>query len=115
MVGQSGGAAFVLVYLGCIALIGLPIIVAEWLIGRRGQKNPVNSMAELARKNGRSRGWALVGVGGTLAAFLILSFYSVIGGWSLAYLGEAASGSLGGLLNGLSASRVSRFLTSSTT
>ena len=97
MVGQSGGAAFVLVYLGCIALIGLPIIVAEWLIGRRGQKNPVNTMAELARKNGRGRGWALVGIGGTLAAFLILSFYSIIGGWALSYLAEAGAGTFTGI------------------
>ena len=97
MVGQSGGAAFVLVYLACIAMIGLPIIVAEWLIGRRGQKNPVNSMAELARSNGRSRLWITVGITGTLAGFLILSFYSVIGGWALAYLGDAASGSLAGI------------------
>uniref|UniRef100_A0ABX1PFC8 Transporter n=2 Tax=Aromatoleum anaerobium TaxID=182180 RepID=A0ABX1PFC8_9RHOO len=97
MVGQSGGAAFVLVYLGCIALIGLPIIIAEWLIGRRGQKNPVNTMAELAKKNGRGRGWMLVGAGGTLAAFLILSFYSVIGGWALSYLAEAGAGSFSGI------------------
>ncbi|MCB1907368.1 MAG: sodium-dependent transporter [Rhodocyclaceae bacterium] len=97
MVGQSGGAAFVLVYLACIALIGLPIIAAEWLIGRRGQKNPVNSMAELARANRRSRLWITVGITGTLAGFLILSFYSVIGGWALAYLGDAASGNLAGI------------------
>lgn len=97
MVGQSGGAAFVLVYLACIALIGLPIIIAEWLIGRRGQKNPINTMAELARKNGRSRAWVLVGAGGTLAAFLILSFYSVIGGWALAYVVEAGAGSFAGV------------------
>jgi len=112
MVGQSGGAAFVLVYLACIALIGVPIIVAEWLIGRRGQKNPVNSMADLAARNGRSRAWVLVGASGTLAAFLILSFYSVIGGWALAYLADAGSGTFSGmdkaaagnLFNGLLAS-----------
>ncbi|MCB1886129.1 MAG: sodium-dependent transporter [Rhodocyclaceae bacterium] len=97
MVGQSGGAAFVLVYLACIALIGLPIIVAEWLIGRRGQKNPVNTMADLARSQNRSPAWVAVGIAGTLAGFLILSFYSVIGGWSLAYLGDAASGTFAGI------------------
>jgi len=101
MVGQSGGAAFVLVYLACIALIGLPIglpiIVAEWLIGRRGQKNPVNTMADLARSHKRSPAWVVVGIAGTLAGFLILSFYSVIGGWSLAYLGDAASGTFAGI------------------
>ena len=97
MVGQSGGAAFVLVYLICIALIGVPILVSEWMIGRRGQKNPINTMAQLARENGRHRSWALVGGIGVLAAFLILSFYSVIGGWSLAYVRDALTGSFTGL------------------
>ncbi|MFB9145585.1 sodium-dependent transporter [Halomonas alkalicola] len=85
MVGDSGGAAFVLIYLACVALVGLPILVAEWLIGRRGQENPINAMADLARRNGRLPAWAVVGASGVLAAFLILSFYSVIGGWSLSY------------------------------
>lgn len=114
MVGQSGGAAFVMVYLICIAMIGLPIIVAEWLIGRRGQKNPINAMAELARSNKRSGAWVMVGVSGTLAAFLILSFYSVIGGWALSYLADASMGSFAGmdkdaagaLFNGMLASPV---------
>jgi len=97
MVGQSGGAAFVLVYLVCIAMIGLPILVAEWLLGRRGQENPINTMAGLAAANRKSRHWALVGVSGVAAAFLILSFYSVIGGWALAYIADAAGGSFGGL------------------
>ena len=97
MVGQSGGAAFVLVYLICIALIGVPILVAEWMIGRRGQKNPINTMAQLAREHGHHRSWALVGGVGVLAAFLILSFYSVIGGWSLAYVRDALTGSFTGM------------------
>ena len=97
MVGQSGGAAFVLVYLVCIALIGLPILVSEWLIGRRGQKNPINTMAQLAEQNGHHRSWALIGGIGILGAFLILSFYSVIGGWALAYMLDAATGAFSGL------------------
>ncbi|WP_304526501.1 sodium-dependent transporter [Halomonas sp. I5-271120] len=109
MVGESGGAAFVLVYLLCIALIGLPILTAEWLIGRRGQENPVNSMAELAKSAGRSKGWVMVGVSGVLGAFLILSFYSVIGGWSLSYTLSSVTGdftgqdadAIGGLFSGM--------------
>ncbi|WP_447554659.1 sodium-dependent transporter [Vreelandella sp. EE22] len=96
LTGESGGAAFVLVYLACVALVGLPILVAEWMIGRRGQKNPINTMAELARRHGRSRGWAVVGMSGVLAAFLILSFYSVIGGWSLNYTLGSITGSFSG-------------------
>ncbi|MCL7941477.1 sodium-dependent transporter [Halomonas sp. ATCH28] len=96
MVGDSGGAAFVLIYLACVALVGLPILVAEWLIGRRGQENPINSMVDLARKNGRLPAWALVGASGVLAAFLILSFYSVIGGWSLSYTLGSVTGAFSG-------------------
>ncbi|MCE8018675.1 sodium-dependent transporter [Halomonas sp. MCCC 1A11036] len=96
MVGDSGGAAFVLVYLACVAVVGLPILVAEWLIGRRGQKNPINAMAELAKANGQPKAWALIGVSGVLAAFLILSFYSVIGGWSLSYTLNSVTGTFTG-------------------
>ncbi|EWG99053.1 hypothetical protein Q427_27120 [Halomonas sp. BC04] len=96
MVGESGGAAFVLVYLACVAVIGLPILVAEWMIGRRGQNNPINAMLKLASSNGQTRAWALVGVSGVLAAFLILSFYSVIGGWSLYYTLNSVTGTFTG-------------------
>lgn len=103
MTGESGGAAFVLVYLACVALVGLPILVAEWMIGRRGQKNPINTMADLAKQNGKSPAWALIGASGVLAAFLILSFYSVIGGWSLNY----TLGSIIGTFNGQDADSIS--------
>lgn len=96
LTGDSGGAAFVLVYLICIALIGVPILVSEWLIGRRGQSNPVNSLSKLARENGRSQGWMIVGISGVLGAFLILSFYSVIGGWSLSYTLSSLTGEFSG-------------------
>ncbi|WP_048308753.1 sodium-dependent transporter, partial [Halomonas sp. PR-M31] len=109
MVGESGGAAFVLVYLICIALVGLPILVAEWLLGRRGQKNPINTMADMARQEGRSQAWTVVGISGVLGAFIILSFYSVIGGWSLSYTLSSVTGdfsgqnadAIGELFNGL--------------
>lgn len=96
LVGDSGGAAFVLVYLACVALVGLPILVAEWMIGRRGQANPINSMLKVSRDNKRSPLWAVVGASGILAAFLILSFYSVIGGWSLNYTLESVTGTFSG-------------------
>ncbi|MDR5899323.1 sodium-dependent transporter [Halomonas vilamensis] len=96
LVGESGGAAFVLVYLACVALVGVPILISEWMIGRRGQKNPIDSMAELAEKSGKTKAWALVGFSGMLAGFLILSFYSVIGGWSLNYTLNAVTGVFSG-------------------
>lgn len=100
MVGESGGSAFVLAYLICIALIGFPILVAEWMIGRRGQKNPMDSFSDVAASEGSSRSWAIVGVVGILAAFFILSFYSVIGGWALNYMTQLGMGNFKGLDSG---------------
>ena len=95
--GENGGGAFVLVYLLCIALIGIPIMMAEILLGRRGRQSPMNTMALLAREAGASPAWKLLGVMGVIAGFLILSFYSVIAGWALAYIERAASGVFTGL------------------
>nr|VFK15667.1 MAG: neurotransmitter:Na+ symporter, NSS family [Candidatus Kentron sp. LPFa]VFK31304.1 MAG: neurotransmitter:Na+ symporter, NSS family [Candidatus Kentron sp. LPFa] len=94
--GENGGGAFVLVYLVCIALIGLPIMMAEVLIGRRGQQSPIYSMRAVARAEGASSAWQVIGWSGVVAGFIILSFYSVIAGWSLAYIFEAASGAFVG-------------------
>ncbi len=96
MIGQSGGSAFVFTYLICIALIGFPILVAEWMIGRRGQSNPILSMSRVAEQNNRSQLWSIVGLSGVLGAFLILAFYSVIGGWSINYIVKVGSGAFAG-------------------
>ncbi len=90
--GENGGGAFVLVYLFCIALIGVPIMMAEILIGRRGRQSPINTMHTLAIESGHKPAWMYLGVMGVLAGFFILSYYSVIAGWSLEYLIKAASG-----------------------
>ncbi|MDT8383182.1 MAG: sodium-dependent transporter [Gammaproteobacteria bacterium] len=90
--GENGGGAFVLVYLLCIAAIGIPIMMSEVLLGRRGRRSPINTMRELAREEGRSPAWSLLGWSGVLAGFLILSYYSVIAGWALAYVLNSASG-----------------------
>ncbi|HKK23116.1 MAG TPA: sodium-dependent transporter [Pseudohaliea sp.] len=94
--GENGGGAFVIVYLACIALIGLPILMAEVLIGRRGGHSPARSMALLARGEGRSGAWVLVGWSGMIASFVILSFYSIIAGWAVSYVVHAASGDFTG-------------------
>jgi NSS family neurotransmitter:Na+ symporter len=94
--GENGGGAFVLVYLLCIALIGIPIMMAEIMLGRRGRQSPINTMRTLAIESGHDPAWKLLGFMGVLAGFLILSYYSVIAGWSLEYLLKAASGNFSG-------------------
>src|SRR5690606_20597144 len=96
MAGVSGGGAFVLVYFLCAALVALPMMIAELMIGRRGRLSPPRSMARLAAEEGRSRHWKKVGWIGVLAAFLILSFYSVIGGWAIAYVPKFIAGTFRG-------------------
>jgi NSS family neurotransmitter:Na+ symporter len=90
--GQNGGGAFVLVYLACVLIIGMPVMISEILIGRRGRRNPVATMALLGAEEGKSRHWQWVGGMGVLAGILILSFYSVIGGWTLAYVFKSGMG-----------------------
>ena len=80
--GENGGGIFVLIYLFCIALVGLPIMMAEITIGRSTQKSPVGAFIELA---GEESNWKLVGFLGVAAGFIILSYYSVVAGWALNY------------------------------
>lgn len=86
MTGVYGGGAFVVMYLFCIALVGVPIMLAETMIGRRGRQSPVNAMKSLAIEAGASKHWSLAALMGMVAALLILSFYSVVAGWSLDYI-----------------------------
>ncbi|MBS3804483.1 MAG: sodium-dependent transporter [Oleiphilaceae bacterium] len=95
--GENGGGAFVLVYLACIALIGIPVLIAETMIGRRGGRSPIGTMRHLTASEGTSRGWRAIGWNGVIASFLVLSFYSVIGGWSLVYIGKTAFGAFTGV------------------
>ena len=80
--GENGGGAFVLVYLICIVLVGLPIMIAEIIIGRWAQKSPVGAIETVSGKGSK---WRIVGFMGVIAGFLILSFYSVVAGWTLNY------------------------------
>ncbi len=89
--GENGGAAFVLIYLACAFGIGIPILMAELLIGRRGQASPPNAMANVAAENGSSRQWQWVGGMGLLAAYTIEIVYAVIVGWVLWYLFKAVT------------------------
>lgn len=97
--GENGGGAFVIVYLFCIALVGIPIMMAEIMLGRRGRQSPINTMATLSQEEGANKAWSLIGWSGVIAGFFILSYYSVIAGWALAYVVRAGAG----VFNGLSA------------
>lgn len=95
--GSNGGGAFVLIYLACILLVGVPVMMAEVLIGRYGRKSPVNSMRDAVTQSGADKRWTYVGGLGVLAGVLILSFYAVIAGWALNYIFESGSGQLSGI------------------
>ena len=86
--GQNGGAAFLLIYLAAVALIGAPVMLAELIVGRRTQRNPVGAFKELAPHSM----WVVVGGLGVLTGIVILSFYSVIAGWTLSYIFKTITG-----------------------
>lgn len=95
--GSSGGSAFVLVYVIAILIVATPIMIAEMVIGRHARASAPTALSTVAEQSGTSRHWGLLGWMGLFALFLVLSFYSVIAGWTAAYLFKSASGSLAGL------------------
>ena len=105
--GENGGGTFVLVYLLCIAFIGLPIMVAEIMLGRRGKQSPINTMIALAKDENRNPNWMWLGWMGVVAGFLILSYYSVIAGWAMSYIFRTG----GGLFVGVTADGANRIFT----
>jgi NSS family neurotransmitter:Na+ symporter len=90
--GENGGGAFVLIYLLCIAVIGVPIMIAEISLGRKGRQSPLNTLRTLSAEMGGHPSWRWVGALGVVAGLIIISFYSVIAGWALAYLVRTISG-----------------------
>lgn len=94
--GVNGGGAFVLVYLITVLLVAAPIMVAEVMLGRHGRQSPINTMRDLAREAKASRHWYLLGAVGIGTGVLILSYYSVVAGWALAYVFKTGAGELNG-------------------
>ena len=92
MAGTNGGGAFVIIYLAAVVLIAIPVLIAETMIGKNGQMSPPVSMAKAAESSNASEKWSIVGWLGVTSAFLILSFYSVIGGWVFSYIPAALMG-----------------------
>jgi NSS family neurotransmitter:Na+ symporter len=102
LTGQHGGGAFVLIYVLCIIVLGLPIMIAEIVIGRHTEKDPVGAFRIIG---GGSR-WTLVGYMGVLSGFFILSYYSVVGGWTVGYLVKSVTGTVAGINDTASAEAV---------
>lgn len=90
--GNHGGAAFILIYLGCVLFFGIPIMVAEFSIGRHSRANTAGAYRILAP----GTQWRWVGRMGVLAGFLILGYYSVVAGWTLEYIVQAATNAFAG-------------------
>lgn len=90
--GENGGGAFVFIYLLCIAVIGLPILMAEIVVGRHARLNPINATLQIARQSDASKAWALIGVIGAITGLMLMSFYSVVAGWIMQYIIEAGIG-----------------------
>ncbi|RCK30662.1 sodium-dependent transporter [Thalassospira lucentensis] len=89
MAGANGGGAFLVIYLGLVFTIGLSVMLAEFVIGRMSEKNAIGAFAKL--KGGL---WPIIGVFGVAAAFIILSFYSVVAGWTISYMIKSVTGAL---------------------
>ncbi|WFF40597.1 sodium-dependent transporter [Salinicola endophyticus] len=92
MTGENGGSAFLLLYILFVVVLGLPMMMAEILIGRAGRRSPMQALAYLASEAGVSPHWRWVGLFGALTVFFILSFYSVVSGWSIEYLVDSVNG-----------------------
>lgn len=106
--GSNGGAAFVLIYIIFVIILGLPIMIAEFVIGRHTEKDPVGAFKMMA---GNSP-WIAVGYLGVFSGFLILSFYSVVGGWTIGYIIKSISGSIAAIRDSDSAKQIfSAFIT----
>ncbi len=98
MAGENGGSAFVLIYIGFVFLIGLPVLIAELTIGRRARHNPITTFVTIAKESGQSKHWAWLGKLSTFGGAVgLLSFYSVIAGWVMSYIIQAAVGAFSGI------------------
>lgn len=94
--GENGGGAFILIYLACVLMFGLPVLMAEYALGRKSGRSAIDGVAHLAREEGKSSAWVILGWVGSLAAFGILTFYMVISAWIVDFIPQAFTGSFKG-------------------
>jgi NSS family neurotransmitter:Na+ symporter len=105
--GQNGGGAYLIIYLACVLLLGLPLMMTEIFVGRHTRTNAVTAFEVLSPQ----RGWKIIGFMGIIGAFMILGFYTVVAGWTLEYIWEAASGAMTGKSADIFASDYTSFIT----
>jgi len=94
--GENGGGAFILIYLACVILFGLPVLMAEYALGRKSGRSAIDGVKYLAKEEGKSGAWVILGWVGSLAAFGILTFYMVISAWIVDFVPQAFTGSFAG-------------------
>ena len=92
MTGENGGAVFIIIYVVCVVLLGIPCMISEFIVGRNGRANTARAYRELAG----GTPWALIGYMGVLTGFLITGYYAVVSGWCLQYIGASLLGQLNG-------------------
>lgn len=92
MTGENGGAAFILVYMACVLLLGIPCMIAEFIIGRHGAANTYRAYSKM----GGGKAWKFVGLLGVITGFLITGYYGVVSGWCLQYIYASVMGELHG-------------------
>lgn len=95
--GENGGGAFILIYILSVLMVGLPLLMAEYAMGRKSGMSAVEGIESLARAEGRSLNWGIVGWAGTITASFILTFYMVISAWLLAFTIQALGGNFAGM------------------
>jgi len=95
--GENGGGAFILIYLLCVLLVGLPLLMAEYSMGRKSGMSAIEGVESIARAESKSGNWGIVGWVGSLTAFFILTFYMVISVWLIAFLMQAPTGKFEGM------------------
>lgn len=94
LAGENGGGAFLLVYVLTLIVVGTPILISEILLGRSSRRSPIMGMRFLTQTHSASRSWEAIGWLGSAAAFIVLSFYSVVAGWTLHYTGLMLTGAM---------------------
>ena len=96
--GSNGGGAFIMIYLACVLLIGIPVLMSEYIIGRAGNAaSAIRSVQDVAERSKVSTNWSALGVTGMVASFLIVSFYCVVAAWVIMYIPKFLSGSFSGM------------------